>query len=278
MTLRAWRTAHAAAAGTSHARTGAPCLDAGRCVRVVAADGSEVLIASIADGAGSAAHAATGAERAVAAFYRAFADEARADPELGFLGEARAQAWLAALQAEIAGVAAEHGHACRDYACTFLGAIVGPGAAAFVQLGAGAMPHATIVGQIGDGAIVVGEPAAPERHWVFWPQHGEFANSTFFVTMAEAASLLQFARWGAVCELVMFSDGLERLILDMRSRTVHAPSVQPILAWVAGLPGPPDGRPSEILAAYLNSANVNRRTDDDKALIVATRMEPCPGA
>ena len=110
---------------------------------MAASNGSEVLIASIADGAGSAVHSAVGAERAVAAFHRAFADEARADPELAFLTEPRALAWLAALQADIAGVATEQGYASRDYACTFLGAIVGPSVATFIQ--------------IGDGAIVVGD-------------------------------------------------------------------------------------------------------------------------
>ena len=94
--------------------------------------------------------------------------------------------------------------------------------------------------------------------------------------MEEAPALLQFTRLGPVRELVMFSDGLERLILDMRTRTVHSPSLQPILAWVAGLRAPVDGQPSDILAAYLDSANVNRRTDDDKALVVATRAAPAP--
>ncbi len=30
-------------------------------------------------------------------------------------------------------------------------------------------------------------------------------------------------------ELALFSDGLERLILDMRARIVHSPSLRPVL-------------------------------------------------
>ncbi len=248
-----WRTAYASAAGTSHARTGAPCQDAGRCEVVVADDGGEVLIASVSDGAGSAAHSEHGARLAVDSFHRAFNSLARAQPDLGFFDEACAHAWLADLQTEIAGLA--DGTPSADYACTFLGAVVGPSAAVFLQ--------------VGDGAIVVG---AGEGHdWVFWPQHGEFANSTFFVTMAEADQVMAFARRDdPVCELAMFSDGLERLVLDMRARTVHSPSLRPILDWLAGQ-APSDGAPSPVLAAYLGSANVNRRTDDDKTLVMAIR-------
>ena len=240
-----------------------PCQDAGRCDVVVAGDGTEVLIASVSDGAGSAAQSEHGASLAVASFHRTFAEAARLQPDLAFLDEPRAKGWLAGLQAEIATLADESGLPARDYACTFLGAIVGQTAAVFMQ--------------VGDGAIVVADGDTGDGHaWVFWPQHGEFANSTFFVTMGEAAEVMEFTRreaadGGGVRELAMFSDGLERLVLDMRARTVHSPSLRPILGWLGTCEPPADGRASAVLAAYLDSANVNRRTDDDKTLVMATR-------
>ncbi len=268
MSLRAWRTACASAAGTSHARSGVRCQDAGRCEVVQAVDGTEVLVASASDGAGSAALSEHGARCAVDSFQRAFTGAARLQPDLGFLDEARARAWLAALQHEIAALAAAQGEAPRDYACTFLGAVVGPAAAVFLQ--------------VGDGAITVADARGDDEHrWITWPQHGEFANATFFVTMAEAGDVMAFTRRepddarGQVRELALFTDGLERLILDFTARTVHTPSVRPILGWLAGT-APADGQPSAILAAYLDSASVNRRTDDDKTLVLATRAEPPP--
>ncbi len=264
MSLRGWRTAYASAAGTSHARAGTPCQDAARCEVIVAVDGSEVLVASVSDGAGSAPQSERGACLAVESFQRAFAGLAAAAPDLAFLDRDRAQSWLAELQAEIAAVADAAARPARDYACTFLGAVIGPASAAFLQ--------------IGDGAIVLGDADADGGHaWVFWPQHGEFANSTFFVTMPEAAEMLGFQRHEQpVRELAMFSDGLERLILDMRARTVHSPSLRPILGWLAATEPAAPGN-CDVVAAYLNSANVNRRTDDDKTLVAATRADP-PGS
>ncbi len=265
MSLRAWRTAYGSAPGTSHARTGAPCQDAGRCDVHLAADGTEVLVASVADGAGTAAQSAHGARLLVNTFQREFGQAAQSAPGLDALDAAFARGWLQRMQQALGLLAAGAGHDPADYACTFLGAVLSGSCAVFLQ--------------IGDGAIVVGDTADGSlgHAWVFWPQHGEFANSTAFVTMPDAPALLMFERrQGAVQELAMFSDGLERLILDMRARIVHSPSLRPVFGWLAGTQPCRARAPSDVLAAYLNSAQVNRRTDDDKTLVMATRLPP-PG-
>ncbi len=257
MTPGPWRTAYASAVGTAHARASLPCQDDGRCETVLAADGSEILLASVSDGSGSASQAEHGARLVIESFHRSFAVAAREDPSLDWLDAERARAWLAGLQAEIALVALQAGFAAGEYAATCLGAVVTPTAAAFLQ--------------IGDGAIVTDDGGAG-HHWVFWPQHGEFANSTYFVTMADAADMLCFdKREAPVRELALFSDGLERLILDMRAQTVHSPSLRPVFDWLASTGSAPASGPSDVLAAYLNSPNVNRRTDDDKTLVMAVR-------
>ena len=226
-------------------------------------------MASVADGAGSAQKSEQGAQLAVDAFQRTFADLAREQPGLDSLDRDRILAWLSDVQSAVAALADEAGLQPRDYACTFLGAVVGPTAAAFVQLG--------------DGAIVVADAEAGRdgHSWVFWPQHGEFANSTFFVTMDDAAEILLFDRrelgtgQADIWELAMFSDGLERLVLDMANRTVHSPSLRSIFDWIAGTPpATSDGSPSDVLASYLASARVNCRTDDDKTLVIAARARP----
>ena len=237
------------------------CQDAGFCTVIVTADGSEILIASLADGAGSAPQSQHGAAMTVAAFQRDFAAAAQDAAGLDGIDRAFVLRWLAQTQDAIRAEASAAGAQAKDYACTLLGAVITAQAALYVQ--------------IGDGAIVT--DAAEGYDYVFWPQHGEFANSTFFVTMEDAATIIQVERRdGAVQEFAMFSDGLERLVLDMTARTVHAPALRPVFHWLAATGAAPDDQPSEVVVAYLNSANVNRRTDDDKTLIMATRAPPAP--
>jgi hypothetical protein len=257
--LRGWRTAYGSAIGTAHLRHGTACQDAGCCDVVALPDGGELLIASVADGAGSAAQSEHGARLAVQSFQRHFAAAALADAGLAGLDRDFVLRWVAETQAELAALALAAGHHVRDYACTFLGAVLSEQAALYVQ--------------IGDGAIVVAE--AESYQTVFWPQHGEFANSTFFLTMGDAAAIIQVERRDAApVEIALFSDGLERLVLDMTARLVHAPALTPVFNWLATTDPAPPGEASPVVGAYLNSANVNRRTDDDKTLIMATRRAP----
>lgn len=254
-----WRTAYASVIGTSHAATGAPCQDAGTCQVVVAHDGSEILLAAVADGAGSASRSQEGAELAVRSFHSEFGPVARADPSLASIDRSRLTAWFDQLRDEIASMADAGLHDPSDFACTFLAAVVGQSRAVFMQ--------------VGDGAIVVTDGESNEYSWMFWPQHGEFANMTNFVTQRNYESALEVEVVdGHLAEVAIFSDGIERLVLDLSSRTVHSPALRPIFKWLAGtdpdgaLPGAAPG-----LVAFLASEGINRRTDDDKTLVIATR-------
>jgi hypothetical protein len=62
------------------------------------------------------------------------------------------------------------------------------------------------------------------------------------------------------------------MVLDMAARTVHSPAFRPIFQWLAGTA--PDGaqEAAQALASYLSSDQVNSRTDDDKTLVMATRI------
>lgn len=265
MTEGSWRTAYASVVGTSHARTKAPCQDAGACVVVRTADGGEVLVAAVADGAGTASRSEAGAALTVEMFLGKVGEAVHSDLGLRAIDRAFALRWLASVQEAVAELAARDGAQPRDYACTVLGAVVGPAGAAYLQ--------------IGDGAIVVSGEERGEYNWIFWPQHGEFANTTNFVTQESAEQVLLFECDGpAIDEIALFSDGIERLVLDWSARTVHSPSFRPIFDWLAGTaPGTPGG-PSGPLAAYLGSDHVNQRTDDDKTLVMATRPRRPAGA
>ena len=140
--------------------------------------GGEVLIAAVSDGAGTAKRSEAGSSLAVARFLQDFGAAVAADPSLTSIDRLFADEWLDSVRNEIAQLAAEEGNQRQDYACTLLGAVVGRSGAVYVQ--------------IGDGAIVVAGEEVGEYNWIFWPQHGEYANSTNFLTQEQTAETLLF--------------------------------------------------------------------------------------
>lgn len=224
------------------------------------ADGIEVLVAAVSDGAGTAERSDVGSALVVESFLERFAGAGVMFPDLRMIDRDFVDAWFDDVRDAIGTRAAQDDAEPHDYACTLLGAVVGPDAAAYVQ--------------IGDGAIVVSTSDASGYSWIFWPQHGEYANSTYFITQDGAERMLQFDVQPAMDEIAMFSDGIERLVLDMAARTVHGPAFRPIFEWLTSIE--PDGSkaPSAGLVAYLGSDHVNRRTDDDKTLVMASRASP----
>lgn len=260
----AWRVAAASVEGTSHAKLGTPCQDAVTVKFFNDADGREVLVVVVSDGAGSAKRSDIGSMLAcstIAEAVEVFLAESRRVVEID---RAVAETWLAMVRKAIVERAAEDGEVPREYACTLLAAVVGQDAAAFMQ--------------IGDGATVIfdGEGWA----WIHWPQHGEYLNTTNFVTADNARECLDFDLCEVIVdELAVFTDGLEGLVLHQATKTVFSPFFDRMIPAVractaAGL----DAGLSEALASYLTSPPICARTDDDKSLVLATRriMEKSP--
>jgi hypothetical protein len=108
---------------------------------------------------------------------------------------------------------------------------------------------------------------------VFWPQHGEYINSTNFITSSDAQNLLEFASVSRNIEsFSAFSDGIESLVLHYGTKTVHDrffnSMIKPVReSTTKGM----NLDLSEGLLKYLNSERVCERTDDDKSLVLATR-------
>lgn len=249
-----WRWLNASVAGTSHLRGNLPCQD--DClVDVVSSEGGEVLIAIASDGAGSAACAEEGSALACEALCVAMTDWTRTNKTPDTLTPQVAEEWVRCIRAAIETHAKEKNLAPRDFACTVVAAVVSEQSAAFLQ--------------IGDGAIVVSIAGAPEV--VFWPDSGEYANMTFFVTDDDWPKHLHFEmRAAPVHELALMTDGLQRLALHYGTRTPHAAFFAPMFAALPAESGYAAGL--EIaLVDFLNSGIVNERTDDDKSLVIAVR-------
>jgi len=248
-----WRVLAASVAGTSHAAAGEPCADS-CAVRVLGGPGGAgTLVAVAADGAGTSPRAADGARLACLAIVEEAEREGTAVP-----GFARGDAvrWVESVRRRIAEGAAGQQDP-RDFACTLLVALVGARRAFFFQ--------------IGDGVIVY---RRADGGWVpaLWPQTGEYANTTWFVTDPDAGKRLQAAEAARVDEVALLTDGLQSLALRFRTREVHEPFFAPMFE---RLRGEAEGCSEVLLAelrAFLESAPVNQRTDDDKTLVLATRV------
>jgi hypothetical protein len=246
--MSAWRCTAVSVTGTAHLRRQEPCQDVSLC-----SQHADTLICAIADGAGGARHAEIGAQITV----RHFAEYFGRITAAAAIGRDKARCFLRSLTELLTREAREARASMTDYACTLLGVI--------------AAPDITACFQVGDGAIVVLASDPGSYECVCWPQHGEFANSTNFVTASEVADTFELRVMPAVREFAMFSDGLERLILDYSARNVHAPALRPIFEWFPTAAAADAEERTRALTAYLKSEHVARRTDDDKSLIVAVR-------
>lgn len=251
-----WRWVGASVRGTSHVRAQLPCQDASEIRVIEGGRHGRVLVLVCADGAGSAPLSEEGSLRAVRSLVQSAANfmiggKATADIEEETLLEwFRMAAWHLQEEADSAG------RPVRDYACTLLCAVVDEQTAAYAQLG--------------DGAIVAG--CGDEIEPVFWPQQGEFANTTFFITAPEHLDRVQRRVSAEVPERVaLMTDGLQTLALRFADKTAHAGFFSPLFlgllqqeaGWAESLVMP--------LTEFLDSERINARSDDDKSLLLAVR-------
>lgn len=258
MTDGTWRYAFRSVAGTSHTKSRTICQDSSLCHCLRDADDNEVLIAVVSDGAGTAVCSAKGAELAcdylLAILYEFFARGYKVDE----IDRDYIKKWLGGYQEVMLRVARAADRTVKDYACTLLAVIAGT--------------DATVFCQVGDGAIVVSTGNDRSGYEViFWPQQGEYASTTNFVTDQNAADFLDFKKTGAVNDVAIFTDGLERLSLVHQTKSAFAPFFQPLFEAIRGASEYDPDKTSQSLEQFLGSERVNERTDDDKTLILASR-------
>jgi hypothetical protein len=260
MELQEWRVVAASSLGASHLKTEAPCQDA-HAWDLTQDNQTIVLVA--ADGAGSASHSDTGSQLATSEILdsiRSFFDDGK---DLSQVTREVANEWLRNAAERISERAKVDDLPVREYACTLLAAIVSSTHTCFIQ--------------VGDGAIVI-RPRGDDWAYVFWPQHGEYINTTVFITDPAAVENFEFScQAGFVDEVAAFTDGIEALVLHYATQTVHAPFFDQMFKPVRALEhsGFNEGM-SAKLEAYLSSPLICDRTDDDKTLLLASRLAKPP--
>lgn len=258
MSQNSWHTSYASVIGTSHQKQGTVCQDAGFCEKILLDDETEILLAVASDGAGSASKSDIASKLIVKLFTQEFKKFITENNSVEKIDRTFVINWLELARSHIANLSYEAGIPIKEYACTILGAIIGINNAVFFQLG--------------DGAIVVSKNDSEEFSPMFWPQHGEYANQTNFVIQGNFIENLEFSYLNEKFDkIALFTDGIERLVLDFNSHTAHAPAFSTIFNWLITKQLVENNQPCPALTTYLNSEYINSRTDDDKTLIMAIR-------
>lgn len=252
-----WRVAAASAIGTAHVNQNTECQDR-LAWRTLFSPRGEILVAAVADGAGSTTDGQRGAELACRLFLDEIADYLAArDASVKSLNRDFGARWIAYFQAEIERLAKREKKLARDYASTLVGAVVGADAAVFYQ--------------IGDGGVVFSTSGARASYaFAIEPVEAEYVNVTNFATDETAAEALQFKLIDEPVEdVILFSDGVAAVAVDFAANRPHEPFLMPMIAPLrqagaaAGL--------NEKLENFLGSPKLNEKTDDDKTIILASR-------
>ena len=250
-----WKFVSACAVGAAHLDMKLPCQDACQVEVIKPSAAEQYLICLAADGAGSAKAAEVGAhvacETAKASIAGWLASKDLLDWDISVV-----EAWITEIRSELLATANASSQTMRDFACTLLGAVIGPDKAVFFQ--------------IGDGAMVA---ASGDVHGVvFWPDTGLYANMTYFVTDDDALKNLHVLITDShIDELAVFTDGIQRLALLFEQCCPHSPFFEPMFK-VLRKQSPGDCITLNTrLADFLQSPAINSRTDDDKTLILASR-------
>lgn len=238
-----WKLVFGSVQGTSHVQSGLPCQD--YCAGTIV---GTTLVAACADGAGSAEFSQLGSKAAVDRFMEVASGDTMPTPD-------RITSWVDAARERLLEAATANGSTPRQLACTFLAALIGDSWAAFVQ--------------VGDGVIVF--DGANGYNLAFWPDNGEYANTTRFLSEDDYRHHLRVEVVERhVSELAVLTDGLQLLALDIAGAKVHDRFFAPLFKALRN--GTDQAALQTSLLEFMNSKRVNERTDDDKTLLLATRI------
>lgn len=246
----AWRWASASVIGTSHIQNGDRLQDA----YAVSELRKGCIFAVVSDGAGSAKFGAFGAWlvcRFLSVRFREWAHKNTGLPTDEDLSD-----WVDDLRDRISAIAARRCTTPRQFASTLAAIVVTPNEAITLHIG-----DSAIVGRKGDDWDVL-----------CWPENGEYASSTYFVTDNPEPRLNIIRHPREHDAFALFSDGVGDLALSHLKQAAHTRFFDPMIRPVDVASG--EGRLIELsakLATYLAGPSVCDRSDDDKTLILISR-------
>lgn len=244
------RWAAASRIGTSHIRSGQPKQDA---FKIELHNNDEVLFAVVADGAGSAERGKTGAAlfcRMLAVHVTEWFTKYEKLPDNDVVWE-----WIDAFRDRIAYLGKSRELPQRQFACTTVALIY--------------TPREFLAFQVGDSVLV----GKRDNEWlsVLWPENGEYASSTYFVTDSPIPRLNIVRGQSQYEAFALFSDGINEIALENEYERPFNRFFDPMIAPVRNAEGSGEiENLSQALGKYLESPSVCDRTDDDKTLILVS--------
>jgi len=245
-----WRWAAASKTGTSHLKAGTRKQDA----YGISLQSESCLCVVVSDGAGSASHGGQGASlvcRSLVQRFRTWFASHECLPD-----DEQVMAWIDELRDRLALVAKKRGLSRRQLASTLVLLAV--------------QDEAVLALQIGDSAMVGRRKGQWEA--ICWPENGEFASTTYFVTDDPEVRLRTARLHLDYDAFALFSDGIENVALDHLGIQPHARFFDPMIKPVDQAAGA--GKLVDLsgaLGRYLDGAVICERTDDDKTLILISR-------
>lgn len=220
-------------------------------VRVIAED---ALCVIVSDGAGSASHGGQGASLLCRILSNAVREWVL-DHE-GLPSDDDVAGWIDQVRDHIAQVAQDRGLAKRQFAATLILMLARDGELLALQ--------------IGDSALVARKEGAWEA--LCWPENGEFASTTYFVTDDPEPRLRTVRIAEGYDAFAAFTDGIETLALQHSELAPHRGFFDPMIRPIDQASSSGKLRDlSGALGRFLDSAAVCERTDDDKTLVLVSR-------
>ena len=253
-----WTVAGASVTGTKHTLNQEGCQDYTRYRLLTGQEQDDwALIATVADGAGSAKAGALGAQLASTASLEYLARILTNDQRRGQATDLALLAKTAATQARdaVQSAARRDARPISDYATTLLITVT-------TKNGIGAV-------QIGDGAIVCGHSKG-QYELLTTPHHGEYANETRFLTSKDGLERMNVVHDEVPpTRLAIFTDGVENLLIEHTgdNHVPHIPFFDTAFEWLAEQP---DEWNAYIgVRQFLKSDAVTARTNDDTTVFLA---------
>jgi len=247
-----WRLYGLSVTGSSHKYFNVPCQDDFIAEEILINEKS-FLICIVSDGAGSALFGKKGAEIVCQSGLNIIKQAILDTYYLEKIDEGILYHIVSRIRDFILLESQWEGYSLRDYACTIVGAVIGEKKAIFFQ--------------IGDGGIVIKENK--NFNVVFWPIEGMYVNMTNFITDKNYENNLRVTISNNYLEgLTLFTDGLQRQILDMQKREAY----QRFFDYVFDIFDKYDD--SNILEEFyllLDGNEIRKRSDDDRTFIIAKK-------
>jgi len=250
-----WKTIGSSVIGSSHVALGKPCEDAIQ-YTTIELDGEDVLICSVSDGAGSAAYGGWAADYTTKFIVEGLSFMANHGMPVT---ETHIYAMVENIYDNLLTQSKSYNVELNEFSCTLLGCYV--------------TAKQSIFFHIGDGAIVRNDGTGFYTP-VWWPDNGEYQNTTSFIVDDRGMGNLNvLIIEDTITEVAILSDGLQLLALNTESQSAHQPFFADMFRHLRKAN---DAEQVTILntklAEYLDSPQINARTDDDKTLFLATRI------